>query len=222
MDVLNWFTLLNVSISVAIIAAIVATYFRLTLLNRTQGRGKSIEKQIDMVYELVNYIQQNPFEVSYSRIEGRGSSGTTYNVTIFEVPEIRKNDSEFRKYDDMQVLFTGQCNQVLDLQNFIDSSYLPKKIADKLLNFNCTRYDKIEMDDLKNTEYVMLIRSKFYIENIFNKKSRDKGDNYKRGNNLAYLSWLSFEKCSIQLKKEIEEWASKNKVELNIRADFKN
>jgi hypothetical protein len=191
-------------------------------INRAYSRRQLLNKQIEKVSELIESLHNDYFEINFTSFMGTGSSAEHYNATIFEVSEINKRQRNKQSvFEDNFVLLNKKSNQILNVKKFIDNPFIPKKIADKLLQFYSWNFDGTNNEHLgAQLEYCVVIESKNNEEQdlAFVKKT----DRFIHGNAIALRSWLSFVKCSEDLRKTIENWFLENNItDVNIRTDFK-
>jgi len=189
-------------------------------------------KQVEMMSQLVQNLNQSKISIEswfYNKTGGGGSSwDLRYN--IFEIGDLKdKNEisslgmsTNLNEYDDNSVLFDRKTNQIWDIKSFIDNPFIPKKIADELINFYSSNFEVVKIDDLqKNEEEIVILKSGIFEEGRIHEELNEKV--LIKGNATALMSWLNLKSFAANLTEQINKWFKDNGInDLNFRIDFKN
>lgn len=213
----------NIDIILAIIAAAAAVFGGIPFLYTiwSDARKKKYEKTAkarEVVAQLVEDIQGNPFELGFGSYRGdkHGGMGSSYSQTtktIFEISYLSSGDF-FTEYNDVPVYFKKNYTNVIDYNAYINNSHLPKKIADKLSNFQFREVDEIRYSEIKGEVDVVLIMGEEPVQKNAVSQVKVMISSPKA---IAFLSWESFKISCQQLSREIERWSKSNDLSLNIR-----
>lgn len=181
-------------------------------------RNEFIKKQIQVVTDLVSYLHEDSFQLSFTRYNANGSASGQYKTTIFELSELKIVEKD-RDFYENPICFGRNCNQVLDVKKFIHNPFLPKSIADELVNFYSRNHIDVNISSL-NGDKVIILDSKHFEKGLFelpDTKSRI----IKHSTAFALQTYENLCACSANLEKSIVKWLEKYKVkEINIRKDF--
>jgi hypothetical protein len=181
-------------------------------------RNEFVKKQIQVVTDLVSHLHEDSFHLSFTRYNVNGYAAGDYITTIFELSELKvlEKDEEFFENP---ICFSRNCNQVLDIKKFVRNPFLPKSIADELVNFYSRNHIDVNIASL-NGDKVIIIDSKHFEKGLFeipDPKSRI----IKHSTAFALQTYENFRTCSINLEDAITKWLKSYKVqEINIRKDF--
>lgn len=196
------------------------------LKNHTQS------KQVEMVSLLVQNLNQSKISIEgwfYNKTGGGGSSwDLRYN--IFEIGDLRdKNEksslgmtTNLNEYDEKAVLFDRKTNQIWDIKSFIDNPFMPKKIADELINFYSSIFEIVKIEDLqKNEEEIVMLKSRIFEKGRIHEELNE--GTLIKGNAVALESWLNLKSFAANLTEQINKWFKDNGIDdVNLRIDFKN
>jgi hypothetical protein len=189
-------------------------------------------KQVEMMSSLVQNLNQSKISIEgwfYNETGGGGSSwDLRYN--IFEIGDLKNKNGKsdlgmstnLNEYDDKAVLFNRKTNQIWDIKSFIDNPFIPKKIADELINFYSSNFEIVRVEDLqKNEEEIVMLKSKIFEEGRIHEELNE--GTLIKGNAVALNSWLSLKSFASNLTETITKWFKDNGIDdLNLRIDFKN
>lgn len=194
-------------------------------------KNQTKSKQVEMMSQLVQNLNQSKITIEgwfYNKTGGGGSSwDKQYN--IFEIGDLKdKNEISLsmslnlNEYDENAVLFDRNTNQIWNIKSFIDNPFIPKTIADELMNFYSSSFEIIAIDDLqKNEEEIVMLKSGIFEDGRIREELRD--GMLIKGNAIALKSWLNLKSFASNLTQQINKWFVNNGIDdLNLRIDFKN
>ena len=177
--------------------------------------NKFKEKQIDIVGELVKVLNSSVFEIIFTSFStGSSTSGTVYNVNIFEIENLTLFENKHQQYD-LSVAFSKNSNQLFDFKPFLNNTYLPKRISAELEKFYSRNTHKVSSDEIIGQK-IVVIYSNYYEANIWDKTIVNNFAIWET-DAFAFLSLDNLIECSTLLKKSIVEWLKQNNInDINI------
>lgn len=183
------------------------------------ARNEFIKKQIQVVTDLVSYLHEDFFRLSFTHYNNRnGSIAGIYPTTLFELSELKIKEKDVAFFEN-PICFSKNCNQVLDIKKFINNPFLPKSIADELEKFYSRNHINISIASL-NGDKVIILDSKHFEKGLFEIPD-PKLRIIKQSAAFALLTYENFCTCSVNLENAIIKWLKIYKVkEINIRKDF--
>lgn len=181
---------------------------------------------------MVESLNKSKIGLTFWEKNNQGGAGRGFgiNYNIFEVgslyktteinPTTNKNIG-FPDFDDEPVFFEEGSEQILDIKQFIDNPFIPKHIADCLLNFYCSGTRVEELGE----ETLQFVAAE---SNILEEKDKLKEDVVKKahvkiGKAFALRSWENLKILSFNLTEFVKKWFDEHGIkDLNIRIDYKN
>ena len=132
--------------------------------NRRFASHQFINRQIDVIAELLKSLHNDIFKIDFVP-QYNGGSKFSYHImaSLFEVSLIRnKNDNEIlNNLGETVIYFDSTCNQLVQIKEFINNPYLPKSIANALLNFYSIRLTDIPKHELNGEQLILLTTGHF-------------------------------------------------------------
>lgn len=189
------------------------------IINRiSQRKSSEIADIKKVVIELVKEINSTKTTYDfghYGKSEyGHGGRATRHEFTIFETGDLDKYPA-YPPYHDAQVLFRKKSNQILGIDKFINDPILPRSIKGPLSTFHSTHFEKKDFKEIEKTIIYVGLTSGIFKETQFQKLRND--TDLKLGNAIAFQSFRSFQDSARKLEREIEKWATDNKISLSTR-----
>ena len=202
--------------------------FRLAMkVHREFIKNHAKSTQVKEMSTLLEFLNKTKIYLTFTDFypEG-GAGGTSYGIyyNIFEIGSLLNNKEihkpsnrtiDFYDYDDCPVFLDNCSNQIMNIKEYLDNSFIPKKIADKLLDFYVITEEKITYESLQKIDasYVILNSS----------RNQTSFSSFKQTNCEAMKSWLNLKTYSNDLAKEIGVWFKSNGIDdYNLRIDYKN
>jgi len=192
----------------------------------THNQAKA--KQMETMCSLVEHLNKSKISIAFWRKNEQSGSGIGSNISfnIFEIGALYKNgenddqsfNTSFEDFDDEIVTFNSNHKQIIEnIKDFIDNPFIPKNIADELMNFYVVETTKIIMS--KEHIRFVLLNPIMSFDNFDDYSTSD----ISSGKALALFTWLNLKVHSCNLTNEISSWFLKNGIkDFNIRIDFKN
>jgi len=197
---------------------------------KNQAKTKQIEIMSLLISEL-NTVKIGIEAWSFKDDLSAAGRGWSVKYNIFEIANLytteevdfRGNKINFSNYDDQPVIFDEKSNQIANIKDFIDHPFLPKKIADELINFFSFNCEAICRQSLcgKNAEVMILTSGIFEAE----KRPRNEitGRFFINSDAIICSSWLNLKAHSNNLMEVIIKWFKQNGIDdVNLRIDYKN
>jgi len=220
----NYSDLAQVLIS---IIAIIFSYFTFKLAMRVHkefSMNHAKSKQVEKMSELTEFLNNTKIRLLFTDFYEEGNAGArSYGIyyNIFEIGNLLNNQTkhslnhrtiDFSDYDDCPVCLDLNSSQIMDIKPYIDSAFIPKKIADALSNFFVKSSVELDSKSLNNVNIVILNSTKEH-KILFK---------IKQPNCESLKSWLSFKTYSRDLTKLISNWFISNGIkDFNLRIDYK-
>lgn len=231
----HWYTNLNaysnwILATIPLLSLYVAYRVRQEFL-RNQTRTKQVEVMTSLITAL-NTLKVDIQGWSFNSDNGAVGSGWTVKYNLFEIADLytttevdwRGQKVNFSEYDDQPVLFERKSNQIADIKTYIDNPFLPKAIADRLMEFFTVSCEAVERTTLGQTraDIIVFTTGVFDIErDAWNKP--DAAPYYLESNALAFRTWLNCKAHANGLMQEISDWFKKHGInDMNLRIDYKN
>jgi len=211
-------------ISLFSLAVSIASVFISYRNNQRFASNQFINKQIDVITELLKMLHQQDSWISFIKdLRPTGSFSYNQYSTLFELPIIDTSHMDgIGDLDNALILFDGHSNQLLPCKPFIDNPFLPKSIADKLLDFHTSGIVDHRRTDLTGQKVILLKSGILETGLIGNASSNEPAGVYKESNAFAFKNWSNLCQCILNLEKAILDYLKKYKVkEINIRKDQK-
>lgn len=203
---------------IVIIAPLV--YFILNI--RISSRREKIKDEKVIITNLISDIQRSAFNISFGRYEpnedgsGTGSS-TSHHINLFQINSLNKRFN-YKEFEDCPVFFSKGSNIIFEFEKYLNNPTLPKRISNKILNFNSFHFDGRNFSQIKNNlDYVMIDSGIFEPTDFYR---LDNDTHFKLGNAIAFQSYLSFKLCCANLETEIRKWSNNNSANLVFGDDF--
>jgi hypothetical protein len=180
-------------------------------------------KQFEAVQSLISRLHESKVEIWF--FQGAAGSGNAVKYNVFEIAALLNNKTkninvtvDYCHYDDVQVLFSPNSEQIFDIVKFIDNPFIPQKIADELINFHNSGYELIDAIKLMESDkkYVK-INSRISFSDATQRSGK-----LIEGDMTSSMTWLNLKEHSNKLSQLLRAWFSENGVkDVNIRDDFK-
>ena len=168
---------------------------------------------------MVEQLHNDKFQINFIPIAGTAFSKFIH-CTLFELPYIQKQNEILNNINTTPIYFSITSNQVVDIKKYIDNPFLPKDIADKLAGLYSSRMFELKINDLPETQIIILTTSHYEKALINNQESKGI---IKRSNATAISNWESLSTTAISIEAAIIKFLNRNKVtDVNIRRDFKH
>ncbi|MNJ87457.1 hypothetical protein D3C87_49770 [compost metagenome] len=218
-----------VSVIIAIVTLYIAILARKEFL-RNQTRTKQVEVMSDLISEL-NTLKIGIEAWTFKQDLSASGRGWSLNYNLFEIADLfttkevdfRGVPVNFEDCDDEPVLFDRKSNQIGNIKKFIDNPFLPKAIADKLINFYSPFSDSITREEICRTPQNIILLTTNCFETEKAPINKTEGSYYIKGNAIVFGSWLNLKAHSYELMKEINQWFVKHGIDdVNLRIDYKN
>jgi hypothetical protein len=213
----NWLAIM------AIIVSIRAYYFSKKVHNEFLN-NTARAKQLEAVQSLISLLNESKVEIWF--FQGASGSANAVKYNVFEIAALLNNKAkninvtvDYCHYDDAKVLFSPNSEQIFDIIKFIDNPFIPKKIADELINFHNSGYELIDAIELMESDkkYVK-INSRISFSDATQRSGK-----LIEGDMTSSMTWLNLKEHSNKLLQLLRAWFSENEVkDENIRVDFKN
>jgi hypothetical protein len=231
----HWYNRLNsysnwILATIPLLSLYVAYRVRQEFL-RNQTRAKQVEVMTNLITEL-NTLKVDIQGKSFDNEGGSVGSGWMVKFNLFEIADLYTNSEvdwrgakvNFGDYDDQPVLFDRGSNQIGNIKLFIDNPFLPKPIADRLMEFFTVACEAVERTTLTqaNSNIIVFTTGIFDPErDAWNKPNS--GSYYLESNALAFRTWLNCKAHANGLMQEISDWFKKHGIDdMNLRIDYKN
>lgn len=214
----------EVILSIANVIVAAATLSLSYMIYRKYLYQQVQSRQMNIVIDLVEYIQNTPIKVYCSQRDenDKSTSNINNNALLFEMRAFSYIPKE------TLIWFAPDMPHPIDFTKFSSNPLLPKTIADILVNFNSYNIRLITEEQLEDKDNkVILYNLKSVEDHGYNLDSHQKETSNKMywsyTNAPAYKNWDSFVKHSILLKKAIIAWLHDQGVDnINVRdSDFK-
>jgi hypothetical protein len=190
---------------------------------KNHARAKQVEVMSDLL-EVLNTSKIYIFFQSYSKSGGMGADSTSIFYNIFEIGNLLKS-KEVNKlsgkplnrndYDDAPVLINSKCKNLIDINQYIDNPFVPRNIADLLVNFRFNDLIAVCIEELMKDDNDIVVINSIDAEPNF--------DKLMIPNCEALKTWLGFKSYSHNLIIEIEKWFKDKGIDdINLRIDYKN
>lgn len=193
--------------------------------NQRFASNQFINKQIDVITDLLKMLHSQAALIEFlPNLGPNGYFAYTQHSTLFEIPTSDPSMMEgMGDMDDAVILFDGFSNQLLPCKEYIDNPFLPKSIADTLLNFHTARitdYLKTELAGQK----IILFRTDILEAGLIGSSSNKHPSEVCKGSDgFAFRNWTNLCQCIGNLVKAIVDYLKRYKVkEINIRKDKKH
>ncbi len=200
-----------VSLLVAIASLFIA-YKTLRMAKEVQqaiASNHAKEKQVETMCELVAFLNDARirvvFRINTDGSNMRGEDGVSYN--LFEIGYLNENDMNWSDFDDCKVFFSQNTNKIVDVVDYINNPFIPKKIADELKKFVV-----FELGDSSTQRG----------EVVFICSDEKESFDYKTGKEIVRPSftWATLKQQSQKLTKVVSDWFKENNIDdFNIRCD---
>jgi len=188
-------------------------------------KNQTKTKQVEAVDSLVHYLNESKINIMFTEFKDHGyvgsGSGLFYN--IFEVGGLLiKGDELEKSFDNQSILFHFESNQILDIKQYIDNPFLPKTIADELMNFYSIDSTLVPYTELyKENEILVIIETGIFEKRALNPDPQE--GTYVEGSAFALETWLNLKTSANNLTLIINKWFSNHGIDdFNLRIDYKN
>jgi hypothetical protein len=211
-------------ISLFSLAVSIAAVFLSYKNNQRFASNQFINKQIDVITDLLKLLHRQDLSIDFiPELTPSGYFALFQYSTLFEIPPTALSQPEkMGDMDEALIVFDGRSNQLLPSKDFIDNPFLPKPIANALLNFYTSRIIDHLKTDLTGQK-IILIKTGLLEDGIIgNASSNNPVSVYKESDAFAFNNWSNLCACITNLEKVIVGYLRKYKVrEINIRKDKK-
>lgn len=214
MSILKFIQDNNVLISIVSLLISLISFFLVRRNYLNFAKNEFVKKQIDVVTDLVQSLHKDKINFEFTNFFG-GSIAALYQANIFQLQEM-KIEYEHKDFFENRIYFNGNCNQLINVKDFINNPFLPKSIADELDNFYTMNCLPIRIQELGNKK-VIIIKTKHFEKGIFeNNEKRE--EIIQESNASALFNWASLIECSAKLESAINKYLISYQVkEINIR-----
>lgn len=212
------------------ICSLFLTFFTFLLalkVSKEFARNHAKSKQVEKMSKLMEFLNSTKIRINFANVSKMSGFGSRVDIfyNIFEIGNMLNEENtdklfehDNKEYDSCFVYLDQFTTQIMDVKKFIDDAFIPKPIADKLLEFYIIDTNIVEREELlsenENVEIVIL-SSKDNQAIILGP--------YKRTNCFALLTWLNFKTYSNDLIILLDKWFKKNGInDFNLRIDYKN
>lgn len=209
---------------VALIISGIAAYNAIKA-RKSIGIDHIIKSQIDQVNKIIEQLNEAKLDLTFWNLDCHGQgSGSGYAVTLnlFEVAKYDVLDKVgFNKnYEDVEVCFNQNSNQIANLKQYIIDPNTPKQIADELIRFHTFDSEyRSNSSNIAGDYQIVELKSGILDENILLKTPKKR---FIEGDAQCMKTWLNFKECSKQLRITIEDWLKLHGIsQNNIREDYR-
>jgi hypothetical protein len=211
-----------------------STLYLAYLVRKEFLRNQTKTKQIEVMSNLITELNTLKIKIEAWRFNTdltATGTGWTLNYNLFEIADLytttekdyRGAPVNFEDYDDQPVLFEMKSNQIGDIKKFIDNPFLPKAIADRLVDFYSQSSIPITREEISETPTSVILLTTNYYEKEKAPSPVVKKRHYIKSHALVFESWLNLKAHSHELMKAIKGWFLKHGIDdVNLRIDYKN
>lgn len=212
-------SVLNTLVSALSLIITLFTYIFARNIFKRYGQQQFLNQQINLVSDLVLKLNTHKIKVKTSTLTSKGGSASIYSLNLFELARCRKSKPGlFEEWLDAPVFFEIGSNQIFDLNTYINNPFLPKSIADRLLDFSPNYYNILNKNSLYEKTKIVFLETNISYPEDYNTSNTLEPSILNQGNSVAFYTWMSTIECAIQLEKCINDWINFHKINnLNIR-----
>jgi len=195
-------------------------------VHREFSKNHAKAKQVEVMCELLEVLNTSKiylFFQFYSKGGGMGADSFSIFYNIFEIGKLLNNKEVTRSgktlnrgdYDNAQVFINGKCHNLIDINKYVDNPFVPRNIADLLVNFRLNDSNAVSIDELLKNDNDIVVINSIDSEASFDKLMIPTCE--------ALKTWLGLKSYSHNLIVEIEKWFKDKGIDdINLRIDYKN
>lgn len=206
------------------------TFYLAIMVRKRIFKIETVKKQVEVVTELVNELNFSRIYVEGWETSESGGIGSSFaiNYNIFEIGDLlRKGKGKYiwgnpslSEFDDEIIILDHGTNQIWDIKSFINNPFLPKSIADELLNFYSRQVTVQKKSEQQYSKYVLLASGIFEKGKV---RQDYKDRDHFIGDADALKTWLNLKTYANNLSKILDKWFRSHGIkDINLRIDYKN